>query len=329
MIVGLLNLQGSVQMQAFVQQTLVDSGLLGATDVLYYSRARAPHPNATLVKEDKDLFMMAKKTPNAFVWSLNTLNFTNSNRLSLGDWLQYELFFIVTQWRMAVQKLEMGYDSYGVNLYHSPEPHYEAYCFWMKSDAMNRQRLTHPYCAFQSFTNHYLDRFPSTVYLDFDAQQPAPLSDRRLQERLAVLTDDTAFGVLATLLVQSKCYFDAQPSMRAERPYVINDVADQRSLAFIAPGLGRIDALYKSDMDGLLTRYRGLGWSCNLNLTEQLDHRKADIIYTTLDRVEQWLPKLSHTGTLLVKGMYQGRLVSKAIGEYTLIGSTDKAFAIL
>src|SRR5665647_657278 len=109
MIIGLLNLQGSPQLQSFVQQKLLESGLLSITDTVYYSRTSVPHPNLIRVPDDPNLYLEAKRTPDAFVWSLSTASFITSTKQSLADWLQYEVFFIVEQWQLAVQKLREGY----------------------------------------------------------------------------------------------------------------------------------------------------------------------------------------------------------------------------
>lgn len=332
MIVGLLSLQGSPQVQSLITTALQASGLLSSTNVLYYSRIPIPHHNAFQVKSDLELFYKAKTTPNAFVWSLSTANFTNPRETVL-DWLRYELFFLVEQWKVAVAKLEQGYDSFGVNLYLSPEPHYEAYCFWMRSEAMNLPRLANPYCAFQSFTNHYLEPFPLSHYQDYDIEQPAPFTDQRLQERLSSLCgvdpDQLSFASLATLLVQSKCYFDPQPTMKSERPYIVNDIADPVSLAFLLPGMGRMDVLHNSLSDAMLAKYKELGWRSNLNFTLQLDQRKADIVYTSLERAEAWIPKLGGGGVIVVKGEYQGKYASLKVGEYSLVGEKSEDFVMI
>ena len=329
MIIGLLNLQGDLVLQNFVQRRLQESGLLSTTDTLYYSHSGVSHHNAVRVRDDKDLYLKAKFTPDAMVWSLSTEHFKDTQRQSLADWLQYELFFIVDQWQLAVQKLQAGYEGYGVNLYLTPEPHYEAYCFWMQTAAMSLPKMTRPYVAFQSFTNHYIDPFPASEYLDFDSGQPAPFANRRLQERLALVFSSCPaqinFGTLAVLLMQAKCYFDAQPSMRSERPYVLSDVNDQTTLAFAVITLGRVDIMGEA----LRSSYQSLGWVRNVNFVQELDLRKADIIYTAAERISQWLPKLSYNGVIVIRGVYRGKLPSQQIGEFTLVAQVPAGFAIL
>ena len=328
MIVGLLNLYGTPALQQLVIQALTTSGLIAATDILYYSHVPITHPRSARVNEERDLFRCAKQYTGAYVWSFNVKDFGKGTPSDL-DWCAYELYFLVEHWRRAITTLESGYDSYGVNLHSVPEPHYEGYCFWMKGSSMNGEALTHPYCAFQSFTNHYSQRFPASEYQDCDWSQSAPLSSRRLQERLFQLPEEQrSLATLMLLLVYSKNHFEPIAYHTPIRPSIIIDGSEIGALAAGAPGIGRIDCVLNKDTTPLISHWSSLGWRTDFNACEQIDHRQVDIIYTTSDRVEQWIPHLAGQGVIVIRGRYYGRFPSSIVGDFTLVAVDQRAFAL-
>jgi hypothetical protein len=319
MIVGLLNLYGAPAIQQLVLRALENSGLLAATDVLYYAHVAVPHARSAKVQEERDLFRFAKQYTTAHVWSFNVKDFSKGTPAEL-DWCAYELFFLVENWHQAVAALNAGYDSYGVNLHSAPEPYYEAYCFWMSGSGMNASTLQQPYCAFQSFTNHYSQRFPPELYHDCDWSQTAPFSSRRLQQRLLQLPEaQRVLGTLFLLLFYNKNHYEPIAYHQPIRPYVILDGPEVGALIVGAPGLGRIDCVLREAPNTLSEYWPSLGWAADFNTCQQVGKAQADLIYTTSERVEQWIPHLAGQGVLVFRGSYHGRLPSQRVGEFTLV----------
>ena len=330
MIIGLLNLYGSPAIQQLVLQELTSSGLLTATDALYYAHVPAPHPKSARVSEELALFQCAKQYPDAYVWSVNVKDFSKGTSSDI-DWCTYELYFLVRNWRRAVATLEAGYDSYGVNLHSAPEPHYTGYCFWMKGSSMSLLTLPQPYCAFHSFTNHYSSRFVPEEYQDCDWEQPAPLSSRRLQQALFRLPpEQQSLGTLMLLLFYHKHHFEPIAYHKATRPHVIIDVPDVGSLITGATGLGRIDyiSIDTSVTQAIIGWWTASGWTSDFNVCEELVHGTADIIYTSSERVEYWLPVLAGQGVIVVQGTWRGQLPCTTIGEYTIIAREASALLL-
>jgi hypothetical protein len=326
MILGLLNLYGAPAIQQLVLRTLTDSGLLAATDMLYYAHTSVPHPRSARVQEERDMFRFAKQYPEAYIWSLNVKDFSKGTPTEI-DWCTYELYFLIENWRQALAVLDAGYESYGINLHSAPEPHYAGYCFWMRGTSMDKPSLTRPYCAFQSFTNHYNKRFPASEYRDCDWEQTAPLSSRRLQERLLQLPEDQrSLGTLMLLLFHSKNHYEPVAFHQSTRPYTILDGPEVGALAVGAPGVGRINLVLRGDAPHpLLTYWPYLAWVGDFNACEQVDFAQADLIYTVPERVEQWLPYLAGQGIVITRGPYGGRYPSQVVGEFTLVACEASA----
>jgi len=332
-MLGLLSLTGSPATIKLVTTRLQASGLLAATQTLYYSRTAVPHPNSTRLPEDKDLYLRAKQAPsNTLVWALNTTHYNTSTPAG-QDWLEYQLFFLIDKWRQALSRLNEGYESYGVNLHSAPELHFEGHCFWLTSAAMNAPTLTRPFCAFQSFCNHHRQRFPATEYKDANFEQSAPFSSRRLVERLARYAPEApTFATLCALLVYAKDYFDASPSRNAERPRILTDLTDPALLATLACSIGRLDVIMpRAKATSLLAKaseYNLLS-SCNVSCEAELD--PVDLLFTTAAAVEHWLPLLATNGIIIVSGRHTGKkasLVTQVSGDYTLLARNEAAFRI-
>jgi hypothetical protein len=323
MIVGLLNLYGPPALQQLVVSALTQSGLLHATDTLYYSGVVPPHPHSARVTEESQLFSCAKQYPEAEVWSFNVKEFSKGTPSDL-DWCAYEVFFLITHWRQAIQTLRAGYQSYGVNLHSVPEPHYEGYCFWMTGAALGAAKLTQPYCAYHSFTNHYSSPYPASEYGDCDWDQSAPLSSRRLQERLGQLpSEQRDLASLLLLLVHAKHHYEFIPYHRSPRPHLVIDTDDRGALALGAPGIGRLDCT----VPALVEPWLALGWRADFNLCEQVAGHSLDVVYTSRERVAQWLPLLAGQGVIVVRGVWSGDLPSQLVGQYTLIAREVEALS--
>lgn len=323
-MIGLLNLQADDDSYKTIYTHLQRSGLLQATDRIYYSRRAIVHPRAIQVNSDAELYTQAKQVPNALVWSLNTSQFRPGNT-AFNDWLLYQLFFLVDHWRTAVDRLQNGYDAYGVNLHSAPEPHFEGYCFWMTATAMQKPHITNAYCAFQSFTNHHLQPFPASNYADADLNDTAPFSCQRLRARLQTLGLGESSGQLISLLCYTRDHFDPHPSRVSQRPYIISDVNDANTLALLACGHGRLDVIDASPE--LIAAWRSLGWKGDFNSTLTVQ-QPADLIYTTPVNVERWLSVLTDRGVMLVEGEYTGQLPKQSCGRFTIIARTADCFAL-
>jgi len=332
MIVGLLNVQ-SPKFLRIIEETLAQSGLLEAIDKVYYSRLPLSSKKGQWSKDDLSLYLHAKFTPNAKIWSISTVDF-DPERESSVSWLKYVLYFLVGHWKLAVEKLE-EYQAYGVQLHSAPEVHFANYCFWMTSQAMS-EVITKPYCVFQSFVNHYTTPFPLEEYRDFDRALPAPLNNSKLISRIAEVAQGDpnliSLGNLALLLLFAKNYFLPQPFRESSRPYVLTDIDHSMILLFLCK-IGRID-LYQGVNEDLLYQLhlaRLQGYDCN-NIALAPEGKKVDIIYTTLPRVEKWLPFLSSKGVMIVKeeeGVIPAGLIKRVVGGYYLLAQEEYAFQLL
>ena len=324
MIIGLLHLHGSPALQELVKNTFTRSGLLAATDRIYYSGVALPHPTSARVQNESALYACAQQYPHAYVWSFNTKEFNRGTAADL-DWCAYELFFLIEHWQRALLTLEAGYDAYGVNLHTVPEPHFAAYCFWMTGEAMKRSTLLHPYCAYQSFTNHYSHRYPTTEYSDCDWEQAAPLSSRSLQRKVLQLPPTSLpLASLLLLLFQAKNHYHPVPGHPTLRPKIIIDAGnDPGVLAVAAPGIGRVEVVTRPETEHLVTFYPSLGWNTELT-TWQSSSGPADLIYTVPERVSSWLPQLAGMGVLVVAGLVTSSYPYQHIGNYTLIALNSK-----
>lgn len=309
MILGLLNIAFGGDTQHRVQHALQQSGLLAATDKIYYSRAAVTHRHVVPALSDTDLFTKAVRSEAEYVWSLDTTKLSAVSPDVFQDWLAYQLFFLVEHWPRARARLEEGYDAYGVNLRLAPEPHYEGYCFWMRRSAMAAPVLSKPYCAFQSTVNHHLDRFPHSAYADCDWAYPAPLTATAVRQRVtSLLAEYPLFTMLVVQLVSARLYFDGQASRHHERPHLFTDLTTPDAGALAALAVGRLDV--RGDYVGEAGRpvHATLPFTHpNLHVTEEVaPGRWADVIYTTPALAAGRLPLLRQSGVLIVNGKWAG-----------------------
>lgn len=312
MILGLLNVAFGGDTQRRIQHALQQSGLLEATDRIYYSRAPVAHRHVIPALSDGDLFTKAIRSDAEYVWSLDTTKLAAVSPDVFQDWLSYQLFFLVEHWARARARLEEGYDAYGVNLRYAPEPHYEGYCFWMRRSAMAAPSLSKPFCAFQSMVNHHLDRFPRVHYEDCDWGHAAPFSASAVRQRVApLLAQHPFFTMLVLRLVSARLHFDSQPSRHSERPRLFTDLATTEAGALAVLGVGRLDVRGVYDKQSFLPFHATLPFRHpNLNVAVEVEPgRWADVIYTTPERAGERATLLRQSGVMIVNGPWRPMVV--------------------
>lgn len=285
MIIGLLNCDSDVAVKN-IELSLRNSGLLQYTNKIYYCNKMFNFNNSEHVIREVELFNKVssiKKENNIFIWSLNTTTY-NMSKEQCRDWLAFQLFFIVENWKYAIKILQNGWDMYGVNLFQYPSIHYQNNCFWAKQFC--DKPLT--YNVFSSGINHYLQSFKPSEYRDFNPEIPAPLSSKRILDKLDV-TDELIKKFI--YVFSTKNFYDPHPTRISKRPYIITDFDDIRILDFFHLGNCYITFI------GKFSHYLPQG--LNFQMKQPSIYQKADIIVTSKEKSSELKKYLLKNGTII------------------------------
>lgn len=277
-IVGFLNCDDSIAL-GMIESAMRQNGLYNATTRIYYCNKMFNHPHKEFVMHDYQLYF--KAINGNYSWSINTTTYDMRKPSSI-DWLRMQLFFLVLNWKIAIGKLSEGWDMYGVNLFQFPSVHYQNNCFWAKNFSLDPKA----YNVYASGVNHYLQLHPLSNYEDAVIEYPAPLSCRRIWERMDV---SDQFNQKLIYLYSCKNFFDPHPTQIHQRPLILTDIDDERILNF--HHLGNCSILYVGD-------------SCSFDVetvSNPSKTLKADIIYTSINHIEKWRKFLYQNGNFLLK----------------------------